>query len=164
MSLLKPNMFLDTIFDITPEWMRRAGLRGLLLDLDNTLIPYKSYHEAPLVQRWAQDLLAAGIQLRILSNAMPKRVSYWSGLLRFPGVGLASKPMPVAFLSAINQMGLQPAEVGMVGDQLFTDILGGNLIGAYTIMVTPLSDNALPHTKLTRKVERLVLRRYRIQR
>ena len=48
----------------------------------------------------------------------------------------------------------------MVGDQLFTDVLGGNLSGMFTIMVQPISDNALPHTRLTRRLERLVLKRY----
>jgi uncharacterized protein len=159
-DLFKPNLMLESIFQITPAFMLERDLRGLLLDLDNTLIPYKSSEEAPLVSAWAQTLLETGTQLRLVSNAMPQRVQFWGSRLQLHGVGLASKPWPVAFSKAITQMQLEPHQVGMVGDQLFTDILGGNLAGTFTIMVRPLSDNALPHTRWARKMERLVLKNY----
>lgn len=158
-DIFRPNAILDTIFEITPEFMQARHLRALLLDLDNTLIPYKSFEEAPHVIGWATALLESGIQMRILSNALPKRVEFWCHRLNFPGVGLASKPFPKAFRQAIEELGVQSKHVAMVGDQLFTDILGGNLAGAFTIMVRPLSENALPHTRLARKMERFVLKK-----
>ncbi len=159
-NVFKPNLMLESIFQITPDFMLERNLHGLLLDLDNTLIPYKSSEEAPLVVAWAQHLLERGIQMRLVSNALPERVEFWGKRLQLVGVGLASKPFPRAFAKAMAQMQLEPHQVAMVGDQLFTDILGGNLAGAFTIMVHPLSDNALPHTKWARKVERLVLKTY----
>lgn len=160
MSLLRPHLVLDHVTDISPELLTRHGLRGLLLDLDNTLIAYGSYGEAREIQSWVSGLLLSGIQLQLLSNAMPERVRFWADKLGFAGVGLASKPMPRAFKKATRRMGLLPEQVAMVGDQLFTDVLGGNLVGMFTIMVLPVGDNALPHTKLARRVERLVLKRY----
>lgn len=160
MSVLQPGLILDHVADITPELLLGRELRGVLLDLDNTLIEYGSYAEASEVQAWAADLLLSGVKLYLLSNAMPERVRFWTDKLGFAGHGLASKPMPSAFKRAARNMGLAPREVAMVGDQLFTDVLGGNLAGMFTIMVRPLIDNGLPHTRLTRKVERLVLRRY----
>ncbi|MBB6098918.1 hypothetical protein HNR42_002353 [Deinobacterium chartae] len=160
MSLLKPDLILGHVTDITPELLQRHRLRGLIVDLDNTLIPYGSFAEALEVQTWTGELLERGIKMYMVSNALPERVAFWTQRLNFPGVGLASKPLPRAFKKAVKRMGLQSRQVAMVGDQLFTDVLGGNLIGAFTIMVRPLSDNALPHTKFTRRMEQLVLRRF----
>ena len=160
MSVLRPALILDHVTDVTPDLLLSRDLRGVLLDLDNTLIEYGSYADALEVQAWAAGLLVAGVKLYLLSNALPERVRFWTERLGFAGHGLASKPMPNAFKRAARNMGLSPREVAMVGDQLFTDVLGGNLAGMFTIMVRPLADNALPHTQLTRKVERLVLRRY----
>lgn len=163
MSVLQPRLVLDHVTDITPPLLAQHGLRGLLLDLDNTLIEYGSYAESRDVQVWAADLMLSGVKLYLLSNATPERVRFWCAQLGFAGKGLASKPIPRAFRRAARRMGLLPGQVAMVGDQLFTDVLGGNLAGMYTIMVRPLTDNALPHTKLTRRVERLVLRRYGVR-
>ena len=70
---------------------------------------------------------------------------------------MAGKPWPRAFAKAMLSMGLQPKQVAVVGDQIFTDILGGNLMGAYTVWVPPLSLNGLPHTKFVRSLERRIL-------
>ena len=73
---------------------------------------------------------------------------------------MAGKPNPASFRRAAQALGLPPHQVGMVGDQLFTDVLGGNLAGLHTILVHPLIDNALPHTRLARLLERRVLARH----
>ncbi|WP_045233670.1 YqeG family HAD IIIA-type phosphatase [Deinococcus pimensis] len=163
MSVLRPRLVLDHVTEITPDLMADHDLHGLLLDLDNTLIEYGSYREAREVQTWASELMLRGVRLYLLSNAMPERVRFWTERLGFAGIGLASKPNPQSFHRAARRMDLAPGQVAMVGDQLFTDVLGGNLAGMFTIMVRPLADNALPHTKLARRVERLVLRRYGLQ-
>ncbi|GAA5513742.1 hypothetical protein Dcar01_02487 [Deinococcus carri] len=160
MSLLRPRDVLDHIHDITPEFLAGRGLRGLLLDLDNTLIPYGSYEERADVMGWAAELRRAGIRLYLLSNATSRRARFWVEKLGFEGVGMAGKPNPRAFRRALETLGLPAWQVGMVGDQLFTDVLGGNLAGMHTILVRPLTVNALPHTRVTRRLERTVLRRY----
>ena len=159
-DLLKPDCTLESFLDITPNFLLERHLRGLLLDLDNTLIPYASREDAPEVVAWVGGLLEQGVQLYLLSNATHGRVAFWVEKLQFTGVGLASKPFPRAFEKAIRGMQLEPRQVAMVGDQLFTDVLGGNLAGAYTILVKPLSDNALPHTRIIRRLERSVMKRY----
>jgi uncharacterized protein len=73
------------------------------------------------------------------------------------GRGTGGKPLPGAFRKAVAELGLEAAHVAMVGDQVFTDVLGGNWAGCKTILVKPLSDNALPHTKLVRNLEARVL-------
>ncbi len=160
MSVLKPDDLLPHISDITPEFLAARGLRGLLLDLDNTLVPYGSYADEAEMLHWARELRGAGIRLYLLSNATGKRAAFWLERLGFAGVGLAGKPNPRAFARAAAELGLPPQQVGMVGDQVFTDVLGGNLAGLHTILVRPLVVNALPHTRAARRLERLVLARY----
>lgn len=158
-GLLQPDDLIDHVSQITPEFLARRGLRGLVLDLDNTLIPYKSYEPADDMVAWATELRGAGIRLYLLSNATAKRAAFWLPRLGFEGVGMAGKPNPRAFRAALGALGLPAHQVAMVGDQVFTDILGGNLVGMHTVLVRPLIDNALPHTRLVRLLERRVLRR-----
>jgi hypothetical protein len=159
---LVPRERIESVYEITPEWLEERRLRGLILDLDNTLVAYKSEDANPELEAWAARLHQAGVQGRLVSNALPERIKRWAERLGFPGVGVvgrgtAAKPFPGAFLRAARKMGLRRREIAVVGDQLFTDILGGNLIGAYTVLVTPISMNALPHTRFTRTLERFVL-------
>lgn len=161
--ILRPDDLIGHVREITPEFLAARGLRGLLLDLDNTLIPYGSYDDQAEVLAWASDLRGAGIRLYLLSNATQKRAVFWREKLQFAAehaVGMAGKPNPLAYRRGVRALGLLPHQVGMVGDQVFTDVLGGNLAGLHTVLVRPLADNALPHTRLARKVERVVLRRY----
>jgi len=129
-----------------------------LLDLDNTLVLYKTYGEAPkgLVE-WLQILKEAGVQVMLVSNGSRRRVRYWREKLGVPGFGLAGKPW-FGFRKALRRLALAPREVAGVGDQLFTDVLGGNLIGAYTVLVPPLSKREMGYTRLVRRLEGWVLR------
>lgn len=136
-------------------------MRGLMLDIDNTLVPHGELGDVPALRDWLEPLRMSGIQLRLVSNALPRRITYFSEALEVAAVGsgrTAGKPFPRAFRSAITEMQLEPHRVAMIGDQVFSDVLGANLAGAYPILVRPLSDNSLPHTKLARALERLVLR------
>ena len=161
--VLAPRERLNSTLEITPEWLRSRSLRGLVVDIDNTLVPFGFEGDLPELKHWAIALHEAGIPVRILSNAAPDRIGRWSHKLNIPAVGLfagtAAKPWPGGFRRAAFEMNLEPACVGMVGDQVFTDVLGGNLAGLYTILVKPIADNDLPHTRLARSLERFVLER-----
>lgn len=155
--MLKPRARLKSVTAITPEWLRERGLKAILLDLDNTLVPYKTYGEAPQgLLEWLQILKEAGIQVMLVSNGSRRRVHYWREKLEVPGFGPAGKPW-FGFRKALRRLALSPREVAVVGDQLFTDVLGGNLIGAYTVLVPPLSKREMGYTRLVRKLERWVL-------
>ncbi|MCX7783928.1 MAG: YqeG family HAD IIIA-type phosphatase [Meiothermus sp.] len=155
--MFKPRARLKSVMLITPEWLRERGLRAVLLDLDNTLVPYKTYGEAPQgLLEWLQTLKDAGIQVMLVSNGSRGRVRYWREKLEVPGFGPAGKPW-FGFRKALRRLALSPREVAVVGDQLFTDVLGGNLIGAYTVLVPPLSKREMGYTRLVRKLERWVL-------
>lgn len=156
--MLKPRAQLHSVTEITPEWLRKRGLRAVLLDLDNTLVPYKTYGEVPAeVREWLETLKQAGIPVMLVSNATPRRVRYWCEKLGVPGFGPAGKPW-FGFRKAQRRLSLPAHQVAVVGDQLFTDVLGGNLVGMYTVLVPPLAPKELGYTRLVRKLERWVLK------
>lgn len=157
--MLRPKAQLESVLQLSPEWFKSRGLSALLLDLDNTLVPYGEHGEPPVVlQEWIQKLQAAGLRAYLVSNAKPSRVRYWSERLGLPGLGLAAKPW-LGFRRALKRWNLNPAQVAVIGDQLFTDVLGGNMVGAHTVLVAPLSKHELGYTRLVRRLERWVLGR-----
>jgi uncharacterized protein len=163
LKLLRPKDLINTIYDITPAFLQARGLRGLMLDIDNTLVPHRKMGDVPQVCAWLETLRSAGIQLRLVSNARRSRIAWHAEALHLKAVGdgmTAGKPFAPPFRSACREMNLEPRFVGMIGDQVFTDILGANWVGAHSILVRPISDDSMPHTKIARMLERRVLKRF----
>lgn len=155
--MLKPKAHFDSALEISPQWLKEQGLKAVLLDLDNTLVPYKTYGECPpALRQWLDALHASGIRTMLVSNGSAQRVRYWSQKLGIPGFGPAGKPW-FGFRRALAKLQMSPNDVAVVGDQLFTDVLGGNWIGAYTILVPPISQTELSYTRLVRQLERWIL-------
>ena len=157
-----PKERLSRITEVTPAWLSDRGLRAVIADLDNTLVPYGVAPPPPAeLAGWKRALDDAGVPLAIVSNAKPGRTRQWAEALGVPGWGLAGKPVPLSLRLTIKKMGLSPAEVAIVGDQLFTDVLGANLAGGYSVLVEPIEpDRGLPHTRWVRGLERRLLERY----
>jgi len=151
-GLLAPKVWVSSVADITPDYLRTHGIRGLILDLDETLVTAISHTAADRVRDWITDLRSE-FQLYIVSNNNSgQRVKRVADDLDLPCLHQALKPRRKGFRRALAAMNLQPNEVAIVGDQLFTDVLGGNRLGAHPILVTPLS----PETRAWRKAMRLV--------
>lgn len=156
---LVPYRYSRAIEEIDLQALRADGIRGVIVDLDNTIVPWKASQPTLAVQRWIADLIASGMQACIVSNNFAGRVRTLAEHLHIPVVIGAVKPTPWAFRKAMKVMGTTAGETALVGDQLFTDILGGNLLGLRTILVDPLSAREFPTTMLVRRIERLVRRR-----
>lgn len=152
---LRPDLIVDTVTEVTPERLRGLGVRGALVDLDDTLVASNSETMTPAVRRWFAGLRRAGLALLIFSNGNRSRVARWSRELKVDGVALAGKPF--TFRRALARLGTRPRETAMIGDQLFTDVLGANAAGLLTVLVRPLSPGRLPHTRAARRLERLIL-------
>lgn len=128
-----------SIFDIEPAALARRGIKLLLADLDNTLVPYGVPEPTEQVRAWNRALAQAGITLFVLSNNRhPGRPERFSNALGVPFIGHAGKPKPGSFYRAMEQMGCTPAQTAIVGDQIFTDILGGSRAGVTTLLVEPI--------------------------
>ena len=133
----------------------------MILDVDNTLVPWGETEMAPATRSWLEGLRASGFRICLVSNNRRREVESLAEELGFPVILGAAKPMRRAFVRAMGLLGTGPSETAVIGDQIFTDILGGNLAGAYTVLVNPLSRREFFTTRVSRQVERLVLWRLR---
>lgn len=129
----------QNVYEISPAALARRGIRLLLADLDNTLAPYGVPEPDQRLRDWTAELNACGVTLFVLSNNRhPQRPARFSKALGVPFIGHAGKPKAASFFRAMEQQGCTPAQTAIVGDQIFTDILGGNNAGVTTLLVEPL--------------------------
>ncbi len=155
---LRPAAQVPTVFDIDLIALRTRGIRGIILDLDNTIVPWGAREASPELVRWISGAHAAGFRLCIVSNNVGGRVTRIAAMLGLPVVTGALKPRRKALRRALSVMGTTPEETALVGDQLLTDILGGNRLGVHTILVRPQARREFLGTRVARMVERVLLR------
>ncbi len=158
MPLLAPDRYLTDVHAIDFAALHARGVKALLLDLDNTILPRDTNEVPPGLSAWAADVAGAGFKVCLVSNNWHERVKTVAAELGFDLVPKAIKPLPFAFWIAMRKIGVRARQCAVVGDQLFTDVLGGKLVGAMTIMVLPLSSTDLPHTLLLRRLEARIMK------
>lgn len=125
--------------DISPSALAAKGIRLVLADLDNTLVPYKVAEPPAAVIAWKEALEAQGLRLFLLSNSRrPGRAQKFAEKLGIPYQGRSGKPKKAGYLRAMERMGARPQETVMVGDQIFTDTLGANNAGVIPLLVEPI--------------------------
>lgn len=152
--LLKPRKAFSSVTKITPEFLKAYGIKALLLDLDNTLTTHNNPVPAEGILSWLKEMKSAGILLMIVSNNKAKRVVPFAEVLELPYESRGMKPLPAGFIRAMKRLGLEKSEIGVVGDQLYTDILGANLGGFFGIFVTPMKLEDSFFFKIKRALER----------
>ena len=139
MALFRADYVADSIYHIPVEGLARRGIKLLLADLDNTLVPYGVPLPDEKLKNWRDELHAYGITLFVLSNNRHEsRPRVFSEGLDVPYIGHAGKPYKKSFLRAMEQMRVTKEQTAIVGDQIFTDVLGGNRAGVTTILVKPI--------------------------
>ncbi len=157
MLSLRPDEYLTDVLAIDLERLRHDGIEALIMDLDNTLLPRDTGIVPPDVDAWVRALPDAGFRVCFVSNNFHERALEVARELGLPIVARAVKPLPFAFFRAMKTLGARRRHCAVVGDQYFTDILGGKLVGCHTIMVLPQSVSDLPHTLVLRRLERLIM-------
>lgn len=158
---LLPSQQLDSIYDLDLHKLKQQGIKGIITDLDNTLIDWNQADATPELLSWFQKLKEHGFQIIVVSNNNDERVRAFAEPHGIPYIPAARKPGKNAFRVALQRLRLQPEEVVVIGDQIFTDILGGNRLGLYTILVIPTATTDAWITRFNRMMERFVLRRLR---
>lgn len=159
---LRPDAHLRGVDEIPLAALIARGIRGLALDLDNTIVAWNGDRVPPAVAAWLRRAREAGISLCIVSNASRSgRVQRVAEAIAAHGVARAAKPSRRALREAMRRMGTKPEETAVIGDQIFTDVWGGNRAGLYTILVDPLTARDFPMTKLSRWAERLLFALWR---
>lgn len=157
-GILLPRLYVDSIEEITADVLEKNGIKGLILDIDNTLVPNHVADADDNVLEWTDAMKAAGFKLCIVSNGARKRVARFNEKLGLFAVHRAMKPAKRAFLKAGMVMGLESRQIAVVGDQIFTDVYGGNRAGMFTILVKPIDCNEGIFVKLKRIFEKRILR------
>lgn len=157
-EMLMPKLRVNTVFDIDLEDLYAKGYRGIITDLDNTLVGAKAPLAHPELIAWFELVKKTGFQLIIVSNNHLERVSSFATPLDIQYVHEARKPSLKPFKKAMKMMGLSNTETIMVGDQMMTDVFGGNRLGLLTVLVLPISiqDEGWT-TRINRRVERIAL-------
>lgn len=158
-ELLLPDYYFESLKDARPEIITKRGRRVVLIDLDNTLVPRNEQEISEEVKTWIKQAQEEGLALCIVSNNWEGKVRKIADELGLPLVAPAGKPRKKAFLKALSILRVEASQAAIVGDQLFTDVLGGNRIGLLTILVKPLSSKELIHTRFLRLVEKKILAR-----
>jgi HAD superfamily phosphatase (TIGR01668 family) len=151
-----PDAIVDRVEDIDPSMLSAWEIRGAILDLDNTLVPWNTADVSAPVKSWVAALKSARIGLCVLTNNYTRRASSVAELLEIPIIKGAFKPSPIAFRGALRMLGVDAGHAVVVGDQLYTDVLGGKLLGMRAVLVTPLSTAEFPTTRIVRWLERPV--------
>lgn len=145
---------LRSVLQIQPGLLRQYGIRGLMLDLDNTLTTHDNPAPAEGVLSWIGLMRQAGIAMMIVSNNRPHRVQPFAAALGLPFVAEGAKPLPRGFWLAQKRMQLPFSQLAVVGDQIFTDILGANLCGVKSIYVRPIQYENKGFLRVKRWLER----------
>jgi uncharacterized protein len=156
-----PNEHVKSILDIKPEVLKEKGIKGIITDLDNTLVEWDRPNATPQLIEWFDEIRKQNILVTIVSNNNEERVKAFSDPLQIPFIFRARKPMMPAFHKALSKMGLKKDEAVVIGDQLLTDVLGGNRSGFHTILVVPVAQTDGFFTKFNRFVERRMLNWFR---
>lgn len=141
-KLLQPDLMLaDTILSLTPDLLEKHGLRGLVLDVDETLVPITVAQVSAELLPWAEAVRQVTPKIWLVSNNISgNRIHRIAEMLNVPYIAGAGKPSRRKLRRAVEAMNLPPESVGMVGDRLFTDVLAGNRLGMFTILVKPMVD------------------------
>ncbi len=156
MGLLVPDMYASAIEHIDLDSLEESGIEVLVLDLDNTLVPWGSDDIGEEVSTWL-DGARRRFRIGMVSNALSERVERWAAELNIPAVSRAAKPRRGGYREILATMQASPEEAAVIGDQLMTDVVGGNRMGMTTVLVVPLCRREFVGTRLVRVVERGIL-------
>ena len=154
-----PNEYRKKVADIDIKNLVRLGIKGVLVDIDNTLVDYDQNID-PETFEWIENIKKEGIIFYLLSNNNKERVDSVGNIFDVKGIYHAGKPQRRGIISAINELNLKNSELAIIGDQIFTDVYGGNRLNIYTILVEQMSPKDPILTIWKRPFERLVVKLY----
>lgn len=140
---LLPDLILPAVTDLTPELLQKRGVRLLMLDFDNTLLPYTTDTPTAEVAAWLDAMKQSGILLCVVSNSRKERVKIFCKKYDIPCITHARKPFSRGVRECLKQFPLKPGECALVGDQIYTDTLGANSLGVQSILVSAIHNHTI---------------------
>ena len=162
MSIFVPDLYRDRLTSIAPADLEALGVKGLLLDVDNTLTKHRSQYLDPAVEIWLLEMQAAGYGLTVVSNSNPGRVRPFAQRIGLQYIAFSCKPSPFGFWRAAKRLSLPLQQCVAVGDQVFTDILGAHIAGVKSIQVMPIElETGKPLLMLKRRIEKWIMAKHK---
>jgi len=155
--MLGPDRFVPRLASVDLDELYARGYRGIIVDLDNTLMGFRQTELEADHLAWVAAARARGFGLVMVSNNFTDRVTAVAAQIGIACVPNALKPLPFGMLRAMRLLGVPRRQIVVVGDQLFTDVLSGKLCGLYTILTEPIEAKDFPVTKIFRMLERVML-------
>ena len=156
-----PNAYLSSVQEITIQFLIENKIKALILDVDNTLIDYYKNLSEDVIN-WANELQGQGIKLYILSNTNKKeKVEKVANSLEIPYKLFARKPSKRGFMKIQKEIKIEPENIGVVGDQIFTDVIGGNRCNMFTILVDPVTPKDYWYTAWKRPIENKIKQKFK---
>ncbi|PHV72346.1 YqeG family HAD IIIA-type phosphatase [Sporanaerobium hydrogeniformans] len=164
MNKFFPTEYLPSIYEIDIDELKKRGKKGIIFDIDNTLVPYDVAEPPQSIIAFFEKIRQAGIKITLVSNNTEDRVTRFNQNLKVFALHKSQKPFTKSFKKALELMDCSKEEALIVGDQIFTDVYGGNSAGIETILVVPVSDKDEWITKIKRGLEKRVIKHYEKQR
>lgn len=138
---LLPVMLTNALTDLTPEYLRSREIQLLMLDFDNTIVPYTTNTPTPEMEAWLENMLASDISICVVSNSKKDRVKIFCRAYGIDCITHARKPFSKGIQECLEKYGYQPEECALCGDQIFTDTLGANTNGVHSILVKAIDNH-----------------------
>lgn len=138
MGLFSPTVTKHRAGDVTPQLLQSLGARAVLLDVDNTIATYTSHEPVPGAVDWARGLSDAGFRVVIVSNNYRKRVAKFAARFGLGFISFAIKPLPFGYVRAARMLRFRCRDCVIIGDQIFTDVIGANLCGMKSVLLEPI--------------------------
>ena len=138
---LLPRIIVPALTDVTEELLHSHGIKLLMLDFDNTIVPYTTDVPSPEIGAWLESMKTSDIQICVVSNSRKDRVKIFCEAWGIPCITRALKPMGRGIRQCLERFGVPAEQAALAGDQIYTDTLGGNLCGVTTILVTPICNH-----------------------
>ena len=158
--LFYPKLYCDSVRDVTLEILQKNDIKGIILDVDNTLVDYYKKFEEGTIE-WVENLKNAGIKFCIVSNSNKKeKVKYVANELNVPYFYFSKKPLKMGFRKAQKQLDLPPQNIAAIGDQIMTDVIGSNRCVMFSILVKPIAEKDIFITKIKRPLENKIIENY----
>ena len=136
-----PALITDELTDLTPELLKKQGIRLLMMDFDNTIVPYTTNEPTQKMDRWLRDMVASDIQICVVSNSKRDRVKIFCASYGIPCITHAKKPFTRGIKECLKKFPIPASQAALVGDQIYTDTFGANNAGVTPILVRAIDNH-----------------------
>ena len=157
---LYPTEYITSVYDLELDELKKQGMKGIIFDIDNTLVPYDEVEPNNEIIALFEKIRLAGFKITLVSNNTEDRVVKFNEKLKVFALHKSQKPLTKNLKKALTLMNCQKEEAIIVGDQVFTDVYGGNKAGIKTILVQPVSEKDEWKTKVKRGLEKKIIKSY----